>query len=261
MYLWSRIYAIPAGPHKGVLERVGAVDLACTGAEVLLVGVLLAIVGPAKRRWAINALLVLGVALWALRFTNQVDMSATTAGAPPAARAAEEPEATIRRRRPSGVAVGVCADRGARPHPHLRGRAVPHPVAEHGAHAPARRPGARLQARRALAEARPARRLPLAARRRDPPEARRRGRRRHGRARGRRARRQRPAGPRAVREPQGDRQRLLRAGEGAAGERLRDGRQPRELGGLARLRRRPHPSIIGRSVARVWPPSRWGSTG
>jgi signal peptidase I len=35
-------------------------------------------------------------------------MSATTAGAPPAARAAEEPEATTRRRRPSGIAVGVC---------------------------------------------------------------------------------------------------------------------------------------------------------
>jgi len=72
MYLWSRIYAIPMGPHKGVLERVGAVDLACTAAEVVLVGVLLAIVGPTKRRWAVNALLVIGVALWALRFTNQV---------------------------------------------------------------------------------------------------------------------------------------------------------------------------------------------
>jgi signal peptidase I len=35
-------------------------------------------------------------------------MSATTAGAPPAALAADEPEATNRRRRPSGVAVGVC---------------------------------------------------------------------------------------------------------------------------------------------------------
>jgi signal peptidase I len=34
-------------------------------------------------------------------------MSATTAGAPPAARVAEKPEATQRRRRPSGVAVGV----------------------------------------------------------------------------------------------------------------------------------------------------------
>jgi hypothetical protein len=72
MYLWSRIYAIPLGPHKGVLERVTTVDLACTGAEVLLVGVLLGIVGPTKRRWAIDALLVLGIALWALRFTNQV---------------------------------------------------------------------------------------------------------------------------------------------------------------------------------------------
>jgi hypothetical protein len=72
MYLWSRLYAIPMGPHKGVLERIGAVDMVCTGAEVLLVGVLLAIVDRAKRRWALNALLVLGVALWALRFTNQV---------------------------------------------------------------------------------------------------------------------------------------------------------------------------------------------
>jgi signal peptidase I len=35
-------------------------------------------------------------------------MSATTAGAPPAALAADEPEATTRRRRPSGIAVGVC---------------------------------------------------------------------------------------------------------------------------------------------------------
>jgi hypothetical protein len=72
MYLWSRLYAIPMGPHKGVLERIGAVDMACTVAEVLLVGILLAIVAPTKRRWALNALLVLGVALWALRFTNQV---------------------------------------------------------------------------------------------------------------------------------------------------------------------------------------------
>ena len=72
MYLWSRIYAIPMGPHKGVLEKVGAVDLACTAAEVVTVGVLLGIVGPAKRRWAVNALLAIGVALWALRLTNQV---------------------------------------------------------------------------------------------------------------------------------------------------------------------------------------------
>jgi hypothetical protein len=72
MYLWSRLYAIPMGPHKGVLERIGTVDMICTGAEVLLVGILLAIVAPAQRRWALNALLVLGVALWALRFTNQI---------------------------------------------------------------------------------------------------------------------------------------------------------------------------------------------
>jgi hypothetical protein len=72
MYLWSRLYAIPMGPHKGVLEKIGAVDMICTGAEVLLVGILLAIVDPAKRRWTLNVLLALGVALWALRFTNQI---------------------------------------------------------------------------------------------------------------------------------------------------------------------------------------------
>jgi peptidoglycan/LPS O-acetylase OafA/YrhL len=72
MYLWSRLYAIPMGPHKGVLERIGTVDMICTGAEVLLVGILLAIVAPTKRRWTLNVLLVLGVALWALRFTNQI---------------------------------------------------------------------------------------------------------------------------------------------------------------------------------------------
>jgi hypothetical protein len=72
MYLYSRLVAIPMGPHKGVLERVQATDLICTAAEVALVGVLLGIVGPAKRRWALNALLVLGVALWALRATNQI---------------------------------------------------------------------------------------------------------------------------------------------------------------------------------------------
>jgi hypothetical protein len=72
MYLWSRLYAIPMGPHKGVLERIGTADMICTGAEVLLVGILLAIVAPTKRRWALNALLVMGVALWVLRFTNQI---------------------------------------------------------------------------------------------------------------------------------------------------------------------------------------------
>jgi hypothetical protein len=72
MYLYSRLYQIPMGPHKGVLERVQATDLICTACEVVLVGVLLAIVGPAKRRWALNALLVLGLALWALRATNQI---------------------------------------------------------------------------------------------------------------------------------------------------------------------------------------------
>jgi hypothetical protein len=70
MYLWSRTHSIPMGPHTGVLEKVTPIDFACAAAEVLTVALLLSILGPAKRRWVLNVLLLSGVGLWVLRLTN-----------------------------------------------------------------------------------------------------------------------------------------------------------------------------------------------
>ena len=70
MYVMSRAHGIPMGPHEGVIEKATAIDLACTAGEIVLVAILLGMVGATSRRWIINLLLVAGVALWALRFTN-----------------------------------------------------------------------------------------------------------------------------------------------------------------------------------------------
>ena len=70
MYVMSRTYGIPAGPHTGVVEKATLIDLSCTAAEIVLVGILLGMVGTTSRRLIINLLLVVGVALWFLRLTN-----------------------------------------------------------------------------------------------------------------------------------------------------------------------------------------------
>jgi hypothetical protein len=72
MYVYSRTVGIPMGPHEGVVEKAGAVDLGCTAGEIVLVGILLTIVGPGSRRTIVNALLVAGVGLWVLRLTNSL---------------------------------------------------------------------------------------------------------------------------------------------------------------------------------------------
>ncbi len=72
MYVWSRTWGIPLGPHIGVVEHSKATDLATTAAEIVLVGVLLAMAGSGLRRAVINTLLVAGVALWVLRLTGQL---------------------------------------------------------------------------------------------------------------------------------------------------------------------------------------------
>jgi hypothetical protein len=70
MYVMSRTHGIPMGPHTGVVEKATAIDLGCTAGEIVLVGILLGIVVTTSRRLIINLLLVLGVALWVLRLTN-----------------------------------------------------------------------------------------------------------------------------------------------------------------------------------------------
>lgn len=72
MYVWSRTWGIPLGPHIGVVERAKVIDLAITATEIVLVGVLLAMARSGLRRAVINTLLVAGVALWVLRLTGQL---------------------------------------------------------------------------------------------------------------------------------------------------------------------------------------------
>jgi hypothetical protein len=67
MYVVSRTAGPPLGPHAHVPEPAGPIDLATTGAEIVLVGVLLTLLGARMRRWAVNGLLAGGAVLWALR--------------------------------------------------------------------------------------------------------------------------------------------------------------------------------------------------
>jgi hypothetical protein len=60
------------GPHEGIVEKAGTVDLLCTAAEVLLVAIMVTIVGARTRRLIVNVLLLAGIGLWTLRFMNQL---------------------------------------------------------------------------------------------------------------------------------------------------------------------------------------------
>jgi hypothetical protein len=70
MYVYSRTTGVPMGPHEGVVERTGAVDLATTAGEIVLIALMLTIVGSTSRRIIVNLLLLVGIGLWLLRFTN-----------------------------------------------------------------------------------------------------------------------------------------------------------------------------------------------
>src|SRR4051794_13683376 len=70
MYVVSRTAGPPLGPHAHVPEAAGPIDLATTGAEIALVGVLLTLLGTRSRRWALNLLVAAGALLWALRLSG-----------------------------------------------------------------------------------------------------------------------------------------------------------------------------------------------
>jgi hypothetical protein len=72
MYVWSRTMGVPMGPHQGVAERTGLVDLGCTAMEIVLMGVLMAMVGSKTRRGIANVLLLVGVLLWVGRLTGRL---------------------------------------------------------------------------------------------------------------------------------------------------------------------------------------------
>ena len=72
MYVVSRTSGPPLGPHAHVPERAGAVDVATTATEIVLVGVLVTLLGSTSRRWTANALLAAGGLLWALRLSGHL---------------------------------------------------------------------------------------------------------------------------------------------------------------------------------------------
>ncbi len=72
LYFLSRTSGPPAGPHVGVTEPAGVVDLTCTAAEVALVIVLLGLIGAPAARRIVNALLLAALLAWVLRLTGQL---------------------------------------------------------------------------------------------------------------------------------------------------------------------------------------------
>lgn len=71
VYLLSRTTGIPVGPHTGA-EEAGALDMAATAAEIALVVLLVSLLNGAYRKFVVNGLLVLGLAIWSLRFAGVV---------------------------------------------------------------------------------------------------------------------------------------------------------------------------------------------
>jgi hypothetical protein len=72
MYVLSRTNGAPLGPHAHVPERVGAVDLATAGAEVVLIALLVTVLRPRARRSVANVLTAAGAIIWVLRLTGHL---------------------------------------------------------------------------------------------------------------------------------------------------------------------------------------------
>ena len=70
LYLVSRTSGVPFGPHAGRAEEAGVLDMSTTAVELAAVVFLLSLLGGRERGLAINAVLVVGVAVWALRLTG-----------------------------------------------------------------------------------------------------------------------------------------------------------------------------------------------
>jgi len=76
MYLVSRTSGIPLGPETGVVEAVELPGLAATAAEGALVVVLCQLLDGRERRHTLNALGLVGAALWIAALTGALAPSA-----------------------------------------------------------------------------------------------------------------------------------------------------------------------------------------
>jgi hypothetical protein len=72
MYVLSRTAGVPMGPHTGVVEEAGPIDLSVTAAEIAIVAALLTVVAGRRRRLLLNLLLAAGLALWLLRLSDRL---------------------------------------------------------------------------------------------------------------------------------------------------------------------------------------------
>lgn len=70
LYVVTRTSGIPFGPHAGKIEDASLLDMAATAAELGIVLALVTLLGGVSRRRTMNALLLLGAAIWALRLTG-----------------------------------------------------------------------------------------------------------------------------------------------------------------------------------------------
>lgn len=70
LYLLTRTYGVPLGSHAGEIETAGVLDTAATAAELGVILALVALLDGAYRRTVVNALLLAGLAAWALRLTG-----------------------------------------------------------------------------------------------------------------------------------------------------------------------------------------------
>ena len=70
LYVVTRTSGVPLGPHAGKMEEAGLLDMAATASELGIVFALVTLLGGVHRRRTINALLLLGAVIWALRFAG-----------------------------------------------------------------------------------------------------------------------------------------------------------------------------------------------
>jgi hypothetical protein len=70
IYVLSRTWGIPLGPHAGMIQYPGILDMATLGAEIGLIFALTAITEGMTRRIVMNAILVVALALWGLRVSG-----------------------------------------------------------------------------------------------------------------------------------------------------------------------------------------------
>jgi hypothetical protein len=99
MYLVSRTSGIPLGPETGVVEPVELSGLAATAAEGALVVVLCGLLDGRQRRFTLNALGLVGIALWIAALTGALAPSAQPVASAHAAHGAPTAHAVM----PGGV--------------------------------------------------------------------------------------------------------------------------------------------------------------